>query len=450
MERKKKMKVRVCDALCGSGKTSACINMMNERVDTKFIFVTQYLSEVERIKSKCSSRGFVSPDSDIKVGLTKLADIHQLMREGKNIATTHSLFVSYTEETKQLIMDQKYVLVLDEVVDVLCPADLSSSDLKLLIKSNALTDDGDGFTWTDEEYDANDERCKFREEMLRAKSKNFLRYDDNFFFWAIPPELFTCFSEAYVLTYMFHSQTLRCFFDLYGIEYKVIGAKKVGTDYAFCEIEDMDRARELRYKVHILENEKLNAVGDSRTSLSFSWYRSEKHDDETSDIIRIRKNITNIFKNIWRAPSDKTMWTTFKDYREAIENKGYKNSFVTYNKRASNDYCERQYLAYCVNNFPRPWEAKYFKDRGVEVNGDTYALSILIQWMFRSAIRRDEEIWIYIPSVRMRTLLKLWLDKLSEGNDLEPINYKTPRKSRAKTGAKLGRPAGTPNKRKGE
>lgn len=439
------MKVSVCDALCGSGKTSACINMMNERVDSKFIFVTQYLSEVERIKEHCASRGFVSPDSDVKSGQTKLADIHRLMREGRNIATTHSLFVSYTEETKRLIRDQKYVLVLDEVVDVLCPADLSGSDLKLLIKSNALTDDGDGFTWTDEEYDADDERCRFREEMLRAKSKNFLKYDDNFFFWAIPPELFTCFSEAYVLTYMFHAQTLRCFFDMYGIEYSVIGAKKIDDTYSFCDIMEMDRSRDLRSKVHILENPKLNAVGDNRTALSFSWYRSEKMRGDEAETIRIRKNITNIFKNIWRAPSDKTMWTTFKDHKEAVENKGYKNSFVTYNKRASNEYCDRKYLAYCVNNFPRPWEAKYFRERDIEVDGDTYALSILIQWMFRSAIRKGEEIWIYVPSARMRTLLTIWLEKLAHGDDLSPINYKTPRKSRAKSATKRGRPAAIQN-----
>ena len=46
----------------------------------------------------------------------------------------------------------------------------------------------------------------------------------------------------------------------------------------------------------------------------------------------------------------------------------------------------------------------------------------------------------------MRTLLRLWLDKLAEGKDLEPITYKTPRKSRAKIGAKRGRPVGSPNK----
>lgn len=443
------MQVKVCDALCGSGKTSACINMMNERSDTKFIFVTQYLSEVERIKQCCAQRGFVAPASDIKTGKTKLSDIHHLMQEGRNIATTHSLFISYTEETKRLIREQRYVLVLDEVVDVLCMSDMAQCDINILVRSEAVREEDGVIKWADDGYD-NDERCRFREEMLRAKSKNFLRYDNEYFFWAIPPELFTSFSEAYVLTYMFRSQTLRCFFDLYGISYELVGAKKVGEKYEFCDISEMTRARDLRDKIHILDREKLNAIGDKRTALSFSWYRSTKRLGDTEPLERLRKNVLNVFRNIWRATADKTMWTTFKDYEELIANKGFMNSFVAYNKRASNEYRDRKYLAYCVNNFPRPWEVKYFRDHGVEVDGDGYALSILIQWIFRSAIRADEEVFIYLPSARMRDLLTKWMNNLAEGNDLQPTNYKTPRKSRAVPGARRGRPAGSKNKVKNE
>lgn len=440
------MKVQVCDALCGAGKTSACINMMNERVDTKFIFVTQYLSEVERIKKECSKRAFVSPDSDLKMGRTKLADIHRLMFEGRNIATTHSLFISYTEETKQLIREQKYVLVLDEVVDVLCMSDISGGDLNILKRSDSVTEEGGVIKWIDSDY-CHDERGRFRDEMLRAKSKNFLKYDNEYFFWAIPPELFTCFSEAYVLTYMFHAQTLRCFFDLYKIKYELIGTKKVDDKYTFCSITEMDRARELRDKIHILDNDKLNAIGNGRTSLSFSWYRHARAETDMQSFAKIRNNINNLFKNIWRAPSTDVMWTTYKDYEPILTGKGYKSSFVTYNKRASNEYRERKHLAYCVNNFPRPWETRYFNEHSVEVDGDSYAVSILVQWIFRSAIRCGEEVWVYIPSERMRLLLTMWLDNLAEGNDLEPLIYKKPRKSRAKPGAKRGRPIGSTKKK---
>ena len=113
--------------------------------------------------------------------------------------------------------------------------------------------------------------------------------------------------------------------------------------------------------------------------------------------------------------------------------------FISFNKRACNEYANRHYLAYCINNFPRPLEKRYFTDRGVEIDGDTQALSTLVQWLFRSAIRNGEEVWIYIPSIRMRNLLIKWMDYLAEGRDLEVINYKTPRRSKA-TGARRGRP----------
>ena len=40
------MKVKVCDALCGAGKTVSCINMMNSDTEHKYIFATPYLNEV--------------------------------------------------------------------------------------------------------------------------------------------------------------------------------------------------------------------------------------------------------------------------------------------------------------------------------------------------------------------------------------------------------------------
>ena len=49
--------------------------------------------------------------------------------------------------------------------------------------------------------------------------------------------------------------------------------------------------------------------------------------------------------------------------------------------------------------------------KGVSVDEDTWALSELIQWVFRSAIRENKEINVYIPSERMRNLLVEWLNK---------------------------------------
>ena len=97
------MIVKVCDAMCGFGKTSGCITMMNQKDDRRYIFITPYLSEVDRIKAQCTEREFYSPEKTYEHNFSKLNAIHELLREGKDIASTHALFSYYTDETKQLI-----------------------------------------------------------------------------------------------------------------------------------------------------------------------------------------------------------------------------------------------------------------------------------------------------------------------------------------------------------
>ncbi len=45
----------------------------------------------------------------------------------------------------------------------------------------------------------------------------------------------------------------------------------------------------------------------------------------------------------------------------------------------------------------------------MSIQEDTYALSEMLQFIFRSAIRDGKEIELYIPSFRMRQMLKEWI-----------------------------------------
>ena len=45
------MQIQIVDQVMGAGKTSAIINMINDSDDdTRFIYITPYLTEVTRIK----------------------------------------------------------------------------------------------------------------------------------------------------------------------------------------------------------------------------------------------------------------------------------------------------------------------------------------------------------------------------------------------------------------
>ena len=66
---------------------------------------------------------------------------------------------------------------------------------------------------------------------------------------------------------------------------------------------------------------------------------------------------------------------------------------------------DRFVVVYPINVFVNPIIVKFFEANGVKINQDDYALSELIQFIYRSRIRQNQHIYCYIPSVRMRSLL---------------------------------------------
>jgi hypothetical protein len=62
-------------------------------------------------------------------------------------------------------------------------------------------------------------------------------------------------------------------------------------------------------------------------------------------------------------------------------------------------------MVYIGNRYLNPAICNFFKDNGVEIDQDYWALSELIQWIWRGCIRNDEKMNLYVPGIRMRTLL---------------------------------------------
>ena len=177
------------------------------------------------------------------------------------------------------------------------------------------------------------------------------------------------------------------------------------------EYEDLSYLKEL---INICEDDKLNGIGkakDKRSNpLSKSWYDNQ-YAKKLDGMKVLKNNTTNFFKNICKSKSEDNMWTTFKDYISKCKGEGYTKGFVACNARATNDYKHKKNLAYLINSFNNPRVLQFFIQRGIEIDEETYALSELIQWMFRSQLRENKPINIYIPSERMRNLLKNWLNE---------------------------------------
>lgn len=389
--------INVIDSIMGSGKSEWAIQYMNKNEDKNFIYITPFLDEVNRIKSNCINRKFKEP---VNKGDGKLSSFKKLLSKGENIASTHLLFSFADDEVIELLKMKNYILILDEVMNVIESLDIDRVDLNMLFNDKLLILNKDNTLSWNKEY--SNYSGKFEYVKIMAEHNRLIYYSDTILMWRFPVDVFESFKEVWVLTYMFKGQIQRAYYDLYNKEYKFYSIKnKILSEYS-----DNERIIDL---INIYED-KLNEIGKDYYSLSFSWYIKNVKNKEVLKTLNNYK--ANYFKNIIKSNSKQAMWTTFKDFEKDIKDKNYNSkSFVPHNSRATNNYREKNNLVYLVNRFINPIYVNFFKDKGIILNEDMYATSELLQWIWRSSIRDGNKINLYIPSVRMRGLLKKWLNK---------------------------------------
>ena len=148
--------------------------------------------------------------------------------------------------------------------------------------------------------------------------------------------------------------------------------------------------------------------------MSMSWFLRGENELQ---IKQLKNNVYNFFRHITNTPSNKNMWTCYKDYKGKLKGKGYSKGWIPCNSRATNEFSDRTALAYCINKYINPYYKTFFSTKGIEFDEDKYALSELLQWIWRSQIRNGQPIDLYIPSKRMRGLLIAFLnnEKIGKG-----------------------------------
>lgn len=405
------MSIKVCDAIMGSGKSSATITYINEHLEEKFIYITPYLEEAERIKLGCPLAHFVEPSNKLpQYDFKKTTHTMALIKEGRNITTTHQAFKRYTQETLDMIRNQGYILFIDENVEVLEPFEFHPDDLQIAVDAGYIKEENGIYSLARDDYKGG----VLSEMFSLLRSRELIRMgdaDNRLYYWALPPNLLTSFRDVYIMTYLFDGQSLHHFMKIYDIPYSFIGIEKCGQGkYRFGSAPGYipEYVSRINDKIHIIEG-RINDIGDNRTALSLSWFNKGG-----VKVIQLKKNLSNVYNNLWRGQAaDERMWGTFNKGYNLIKGKGYSKSFLSFNTKATNKYRDKHYLVYAVNIFMNVNEKKFYNMHGIDVDEDAYALSIMVQWIWRSAIRDEEEIYIYIPSKRMRDILKEWMNEMS-------------------------------------
>ena len=417
--------IHVVDAPTGQGKTNAAINYINVH-DGRYLFVTPYKTELVRIKESCSAKEFYEPEAEYTKStkvMTKKNGIKKLFKEKKNIVTTHALFKLFDKEMIEFCKNYDYTLILDEVTDVAeIYDDLKPDDLKILIK-DFVTVDNCMLKWREDKADYNGNR--FLREKGLCEMDCLYYYGDITMLWQFSVSIFNAFKESFILTYMFRGQLQKYYYDFHKLEYDRWYVK--GNDMSSYELTPVKQSygNVSKYKslIEIIDSDRMNSIGDEYYSLSNTWYtcRDKKDgnwdvDEEVVERTRkarretVRKKLATFYKHYAKGGSELALWTCFIDDRKFLKGKGYVKGFLSCNAKATNMYRSKRNLAYVINTFMNPVIKQFFEGNDIPVDGDMYALSSLVQWVWRSAVRDGKKITLYLPSVRMRNLFIRWLN----------------------------------------
>lgn len=400
--------------MMGSGKTSAAATYINRSASSShFVFLSPYVDEGKRIAAACPEKNFAVLE---KRRGSKLNDLRHQVRLHRNIASTHALLERYTPDILEGIEAGEYILILDEAYAVTKTVTATQkSDFQCLLDNGAVKIDPETHHAVLIEERCNGYSGTSMQDMIeRVRAGSIYYFQGKILIWIFPVHILQAFKKIIVLTYMFEAQTLYPYLKLHGYQFDYWGTKKSadGT-YEFCPVDIADPPHiDLRRLITPLEHEKMNAIGASPKALCANWYDGERRNGG-KNIGKLARHIRNAQKNIYKCNAKEFMWTTYQRFREEMQDKNIKPHFVPCNARASNQWRNKRYLAYCVNIYEHPDASDYFEMLGYPLDVDKLALSEMIQWIWRSAIRDSKEIWIYIPSSRMRGLLEDWIKEVS-------------------------------------
>lgn len=409
--------IKVVDARMGRGKSTAAIRYMEEHKDEqRFLYITPYLTEVERICQWCDfdePKDESAEDGSEEVqSVPKSVILKDYLRAGKNISTTHSLFYLMDEEARELVKEKHYALIVDEEINIIEKVAITQQDLQMILKQQVQVGEDGRVSWIDDSYEG-----KFNGYKRMADS-GCLYCADISLMSILNPDLLRAFDEVFILTYRFKKSLLDGYLAIFGFQYDIYGIEFDNNGPFFVPHPDNPPAVDYRGLIHIDLDADMNTPGRETYSLAKNWYNMRNADDEL--IVQLRKNMLRFLRRARGADASKErMWTCFKKDMDKLvpPNGRCRGNFVPLNLKATNEYRRCTHLAYMVNRYEDPNVQKFFAKRGFIIDRDEIALSEMLQWIWRSAIRDGHPIHLYVPSYRMRHLLWDWIVEMAKGGD---------------------------------
>ena len=398
-------KIKIIDKPCGSGKTTAMIDGFNS--NEKYLVIVTLLSEVGRVIAQSKRVPFVQPDD---TNSTKYENLEEQLILGSNIVSTHEMYERLVPLAKAGLLDD-YNIIIDEVPDtVQSVATKSSTSIKEFYLDTGYmeVDEVSGLIkptqkWIERQDEVSD---TLSPKVLSAAMSGCLYLQDNkMFIWALPSTILQAGRSLTVLTYKSEGSMFLSYLRKLQLPYEV----EVDKD---AEGEFLRQANELITLRDIpkLNRHKLSYTGQqqgqklakcvSKLNIALKNLRERKLQG-----VAVKDILITCKKDAWIEASkdNKTKAGVF-----AKNSRLSKATWAANTTRGTNDYAHCSHLIYLYDQHPNQYLTRWLGDNSREF-ADQYALTELVQWVWRSRVRKGEPIILYLPCQRMRKLFEEWL-----------------------------------------
>lgn len=413
-------RIRLCntsiiDRPCGSGKSTEIIKSF--KTDRRYLVVVptldeinnRYLPETDRLYGEGF---FKTPSIDEKS--TKYDHIEELLIEGQNIVTTHALYMDIVLLSRQGLL-KDYNIIIDEVLQVVSQfsAGPKPKTWKEIYLGKYAELDGNRVL-VKQEWEENVEEMDDALSMRTFKAAIagcLYLVNGSFWIWALPKDLFSQCKSVTVYTYKADGSLMLPYLSRLGLEVNH------QTD-PILEAEWKKRCREKVEVVDIASLAKIKLTDSSQEKISQSSLAAKKISTALSSLRRRQLKdvpLENILitckKRMWYR-SAKGPKETRRPQSGPLSSKSdlfRGTNWIANTTRGTNDYKHCTHLIYLYDQFPAPALVQWLEmDEAYQAVAERYALTELIQWLFRSAIRDNNPVTLYLPSERMRKIFDNW------------------------------------------
>lgn len=439
------MKIHLVDEIMSSGKSYWIMQQMkdwhSQNKFQQFIYLSPLLTEVGgnkneegkyeqgRIQKQLPEMNFRYP---IPIQGSKGKHTKQLVHQGSNISATHSLFLSLDRECADLLSEYSNVLVIDECLDAYKQfSKISKKTLSHFLRDGVFLVDPDSFkmVYNHEKYPLKEhERWEYLELVQLCDTGCVFCINDEVVIWEYPIDILKAFDEVWVMTYLFEGSFMSMWCKINDVEIvKVKPELKRTTSEVKAYIKDC---------IELVDTPSLTKV--ENYSYSQTWW---SNDAVESVVGKVRKALESCVRIIgckssdilitcpklnWEpSGSDKYVEDMSSDVgriskRTLIKGKGFTRACWLYSDaKATNDFSDKTVLIYLLGKSPHTMIYNFCFQKGYSLDKELYAVASMVQWIFRGSVRKQEKMYLIMPSKNMRNLYKKWLetdDEILKGN----------------------------------